>query len=220
MSRKTSSSAPELGVPRRQLDGIAHLAEVLELDALDDAAAGDVEAGDHTLADHAITFSRRRAPAAALRSGWNWTPASRAALDRSDDRAVVVDRGDRDALVGRDGGEAVGEVHLGALRPSSSADGRVSLQCIPAHVRDAAGVSDARTRAVEQPEATLPPSSLSSKRSWRPTQMPTVGRSRGDAFADGDVEAALGESAGGALDVPDAGDDGERCLAHLGRDRR
>src|SRR3954452_1465149 len=65
----------EVGVARRELDGIAHVAQVLELDALDDPARGDVEAGDQALLDHAITFSSRRAPAAALRSGWNWTPA-------------------------------------------------------------------------------------------------------------------------------------------------
>ena len=97
MSRKTSSSAPELRVARRQLDRVAHVAQPLEADALDDAAARDVEAGDHALLDHASAFSRIRAPAGPLRSGWNWTPATRAPLDRGDDRAVVVDLGDGDS---------------------------------------------------------------------------------------------------------------------------
>ena len=66
----------EVGVARRELDRVAHVAQVLEPDALDDPAARDVEAGDQALLDHAITFSSRRAPAWALRSGWNWTPAS------------------------------------------------------------------------------------------------------------------------------------------------
>ena len=66
----------ELGVARRQLDGVADLAQALEADALDDAAAGDVEAGDHALLDHASALRRIRAPAGPLRSGWNWTPAT------------------------------------------------------------------------------------------------------------------------------------------------
>ena len=66
----------ELRVARRELDRLAHLAQVDEVDALDDPPAGDVEAGDHALLDHASAFSRSRAPARALRSGWNWTPAT------------------------------------------------------------------------------------------------------------------------------------------------
>ena len=66
----------ELRVAGGELDRIAHLAQLLEADALDDAAAGDVEAGDHPLLDHARAFSSKRAPAGPLRSGWNWTPAT------------------------------------------------------------------------------------------------------------------------------------------------
>ena len=76
----------ELRVARRELDRLTHLAQIDEVDALDDAAAGDVEAGDHALLDHASAFSSSRAPARALRSGWNWTPATAAVLDRGDDR--------------------------------------------------------------------------------------------------------------------------------------
>src|SRR6185369_17277172 len=65
----------ELGVASGELHGLPHLSEPLEVDALDHAAAGDVEAGDHAPLDHRSRFSRTRAPAAALRSGWNWTPA-------------------------------------------------------------------------------------------------------------------------------------------------
>src|SRR5581483_5550228 len=65
----------ELGVAGRELDGVAHVAEVLEPHALDDATVRDVEAGDHAALDHRRTFSSSRAPAAPLRSGWNWTPA-------------------------------------------------------------------------------------------------------------------------------------------------
>ncbi len=36
-----------LVVPRGELDGVAGVAQVLEVDALDDAAGGDVEARDH-----------------------------------------------------------------------------------------------------------------------------------------------------------------------------
>ena len=59
----------ELRVTGRELDRLAHLAEVDEVHALDDASSLDVEAGDYALLDHASAFSRRRAPAAALRSG-------------------------------------------------------------------------------------------------------------------------------------------------------
>src|SRR5581483_11881226 len=66
----------QLRVPSRELDRVAHVSQVLEADALDDASAGDVEARDHALLDHRRAFSRQRAPAGPLRSGWNWTPAS------------------------------------------------------------------------------------------------------------------------------------------------
>src|SRR6185312_15220065 len=67
---------PELGVARRQLHGIADVAELPEAHALDDALAGDVEARDHTLLDHASALRRIRAPTGPLRSGWNWRPAT------------------------------------------------------------------------------------------------------------------------------------------------
>src|SRR5690606_7535466 len=67
---------PQLRVARRELDRLPHLAQVDEVDALDDPPAGDVEARDHTLLDHRRRFSRTRAPAGPLRSGWNWAPAS------------------------------------------------------------------------------------------------------------------------------------------------
>src|SRR5262249_37266725 len=66
----------ELRVAGRELHRVAHVAEVLEADALDDAAGGDVEAGDHALLDHASALARKLAPAGPLRSGWNWTPAT------------------------------------------------------------------------------------------------------------------------------------------------
>ena len=66
----------DVGVALGELDRIADVAQRLEAHALDDAAARDVEARDQALLDHRSTFSSRRAPAAPLRSGWNWTPAS------------------------------------------------------------------------------------------------------------------------------------------------
>jgi len=66
----------QLRIARRELDRVAHVTQVLEADALDDAPTGDVEARDQTLLDHARTFSTSRAPGRALRSGWNWTPAT------------------------------------------------------------------------------------------------------------------------------------------------
>ena len=66
----------DVGVPLCELDRIADVAQRLEAHTLDDAATGDVEAGDQALLDHCSTFSSTRAPAAPLRSGWNWTPAS------------------------------------------------------------------------------------------------------------------------------------------------
>src|SRR5262249_36160249 len=67
---------PELGVAIRELDRVADLPQPLEADALDDAAVVDVQARDQAPLDHRSTFRRIRPPAAPLRSGWNWTPAS------------------------------------------------------------------------------------------------------------------------------------------------
>src|SRR5207302_4284662 len=67
----------QVGIARRELDRVAHVAKLLEADALHDAAVRDVEAGDHAALDHASTFRRSCTPAAPLRSGWNWTPATR-----------------------------------------------------------------------------------------------------------------------------------------------
>ena len=68
-----------------------------KLHALDDAARGDVEAGDHALLDHRSAFSSSRAPAAAAALGMELDARERAALDRGDDRAVVIDLGDDDS---------------------------------------------------------------------------------------------------------------------------
>ena len=65
----------ELRVAVGELDRVADVAKPLEANAFHDAAARDVEARDHALLDHASAFASTRAPAAALRSGWNWTPA-------------------------------------------------------------------------------------------------------------------------------------------------
>ena len=62
-----------VGVGRAELDRIADVAEILEADALDDAAVRHVEARDQTRERHR---SRKRAPAAPLFSGWNWTPTN------------------------------------------------------------------------------------------------------------------------------------------------
>ena len=62
-----------VGVRGAELDGIADVAQLAELDALDDAAARDVEARDQTRERHC---SRKRAPAAPLFSGWNCTPVN------------------------------------------------------------------------------------------------------------------------------------------------
>ena len=61
-----------------ELDGVPDVAELLEADALDDAPAGHVEAGDQTREGHEVssTDAMKRAPAAPLFSGWNWTPVN------------------------------------------------------------------------------------------------------------------------------------------------
>ena len=66
----------ELRIAGRELDRVPDVTQRLEADALDDPAVRDVEAGDQALLDHLSAFSSTRAPAAPLRSGWNWTPAS------------------------------------------------------------------------------------------------------------------------------------------------
>ena len=48
MSRKTSSSAPGVGVRGAELDRVADVAQAAEAHALDDAPGGHVEARDQT----------------------------------------------------------------------------------------------------------------------------------------------------------------------------
>ena len=60
-----------VGVGRAELDRVADVAQPLEADALDDAAARDVEAGDQARERHRVEEARDRRP---LFSGWNWTP--------------------------------------------------------------------------------------------------------------------------------------------------
>ncbi len=55
-SRKVSSSAPCAKYSPRELHGVAHVAQVLEVDALDDSPSGDVEARDHA-ADQSHRYS-------------------------------------------------------------------------------------------------------------------------------------------------------------------
>ena len=69
-----------VGVRAAELDRVADVAQPVEVDALDDAAARDVEARDQTRERH--SDSRKRAPAAPLFSGWNCTPMNDAALAR------------------------------------------------------------------------------------------------------------------------------------------
>ena len=56
-----------------ELDRVADVAEILEADALHDAAVRHVEARDQTRERHR---SSQRAPAAPLFSGWNCTPTN------------------------------------------------------------------------------------------------------------------------------------------------
>ena len=59
-SRKTSSSAPASEYARGELDRVADVAQPLELDALDDAAAGHVEARDQARERHRSEEARAR----------------------------------------------------------------------------------------------------------------------------------------------------------------
>ncbi len=137
MSRKTSSSAPELRVAGGELDGVADVAEVLEAYALHDAAAGDVEAGDHALLDHASALRSICAPAGPLRSGWNWTPATTPCLDRGDHRAVVIDVPHGDAVDRRDMPRRNGRSRRPPRRDRPGASIRLAKrERVPAHVRD------------------------------------------------------------------------------------
>ena len=54
ISRNTSSSARLLVVAVGQFDGIAGIAQVDEVDALDDAAGGDVQAGNNSFGKHRL----------------------------------------------------------------------------------------------------------------------------------------------------------------------
>ena len=70
-----------LGVAQGGFDRLAAVAQVDELDALDDAAARDIKTGDDATAQHqrpSQARKRRRSwrPASAERSGWNCAPAT------------------------------------------------------------------------------------------------------------------------------------------------
>src|ERR671916_3005250 len=66
-----------VGVSGAELDRVADVAQSLETDAFDDAASRDIQAGDQARERHLL---RKRAPAAPLFSGWNWTPTKEPAL--------------------------------------------------------------------------------------------------------------------------------------------
>ena len=62
MSRKISSSAPSLVVAAGQLDRVAGVAQVAEVDALDDPAGVDVQARDHADGDRHVIDASAGAP--------------------------------------------------------------------------------------------------------------------------------------------------------------
>ena len=154
-----------------ELDRVADVAQALELDALDDAAARDVEARDQARERHR---SRKRAPAAPLFSGWNCTPVNDAVLD---------DR--RDALARRD--RRVG------LRPRTSA--RTSTPRRPA--RPAPSRCAARARRAAGPRG---PGRARARRRRRPPRSRRAraagrGRCRGSACPRRAARAARRRSA-------------------------
>ena len=197
MSRKTSSSAPSRGVALGELGRIALVGEVDEARALHDAAVRDVKAGDDAASEHqavtarssratlgadrATTFARSRSPSSPLRSGWNWTPSRRprATAETNGRPWVVVARTTSSPAPVGHAGVRVDEVEVGpvgdpgerrvvarAARPGSS-------RCGGASARPRGG----RVRPGRTPSVVAPSSSLPSKSSWRPRQIPRNGRS-------------------------------------------
>ena len=166
----------ELRVARRELDRLAHLPQVDEVDALDDAAAGDVEAGDHTLLDHASAFSRSARPGEGAALGVELDAGDGALLDRCDDR-------------GRRGRRRRRRPHRPPARPRSCARSRrprrrgprrAPTGCVTASVFQPMCGTRAAPHATHRSRrgapALIPPSSLAPKSSCMPTQIPSTGR--------------------------------------------
>ena len=125
------------------------------------------------------------------------------------------------ATTARLGREAVGEVHVGALRTVESSLGRVAASVF----QPMCGTRGARTRRtppLQQSEPltallALPEEGAASRRDSRD------GSAVRDALAQGLVEGVPGQAGGGALDVADPCDQRQRRLPDdvgIGRDDR
>src|SRR5581483_4687495 len=142
------------------------------------------------------------------------------ALHGGDDRAVVVDVGGRDRVVGN-ARERVGEVHVAAVEPLEERALSAHAQLVPAHVGNTA-----RTEALDTPreEAETRATLLArAEQELHSHADPEHRPARPDPGGERLVEPALAQAASRAARVSDAGDDGERRRLHLGgvlRDNR
>ena len=146
-----------LGVAHGGLDRVAAVAQVDEVDALDDAPARDVEAGDDAPTQHRPTAATARSACAgrgpSARGGTACRPrAARRRGSRSRRCSTAVRASTTSSGASVDGvgvREVAGRGQPGAERVV----GRGGLDVVPAHVRQAARAVEPRDRARQQPEA-------------------------------------------------------------------
>src|SRR5581483_651569 len=146
-----------VGVRGAELDRVADVAQPREAHALDDAPVGDVETRDQTRERHR---SRNRAPARPLFSGWNWTPT------KAPCSAIAVTPS---AVAVAAGVSAAYEWAYQYVSPPPSSAAQPMRGTPPSRRRT--------LRPGTSPSPRMPPSSsVSSRASCRPRQMPRIGR--------------------------------------------
>ena len=203
-----------LGVAQRRLDGLAAVAQVDEVDALDDAPAGDVEARDDAPTQHRPPSASRRAGTrrrpAPERSGWNCAPATRPSPTRLAKRALLdLRRGQQAARRGVLHGVAVREVaRRGEGGRSAGAARRARRRSSPC------AAAAARRRAASRcpcrrPSPAVSPSSLRANSSCMPDAHAEQVRAVAQRGQDRVDEAALAQRVHGRGGLADARDDHE-----------
>lgn len=142
-------------------------------------------------------------------------------LDGRDDATVVIRYCDNSTIILGLGRKTMGEVDVLPVEPSHENRRLRHSERVPAHMGHRSG-SHPADRASEELEATATLVACTEQELHADADSEN-GTAGGNARAYRLVEPVCREPAGGALDVPDSGDHGERCVADgigVGRDRR
>ena len=186
-----------------ELGRIALVDEVDEAGALDHAAVRDVEARDHPPTEHQAARTQvdevGQQPQAVLAAslGVELDAEQRPTCDGRGERSAVLGRGEDEVVLGGAEGARIrmDEVEVGVrgdpveerMRPRPD-------DLVPADVRQGGGILEADRPTRGDPDVVAPSSSLRSKRSWSPRQIPRNGRSAAIQSRMGLDEAVPGET--------------------------